>query len=97
MAVGRVFFSAAPTAQNSPKLHFPFINYFIQPSRVESLATNALLFLKNVGSIFFSLQQIQIGNVAQDTYLFLLLCDLLLQVVPGRLSFFHNGALSYFL
>ena len=37
MAVGRFFFSAAPTAQNSPELHFHFINYFIQPSRVESL------------------------------------------------------------
>ena len=31
-------FSAAPTAQNSPELHFRFINYFIQPSRVGSLA-----------------------------------------------------------
>ena len=33
-----VFFSAAPTAQNSPELHFRFINSFIQPSRVGSLA-----------------------------------------------------------
>ena len=33
-----VFFSAAPTAQNSPELHFRFINSFIQPTRVESLA-----------------------------------------------------------
>jgi hypothetical protein len=31
------FFSAAPTAQNSPELHFRFINYFIQPSLVGSL------------------------------------------------------------
>ena len=30
-------FSAAPTAQNSPELHFRFINYFIQPSLVGSL------------------------------------------------------------
>jgi hypothetical protein len=30
MAVGS-FFSAAPTAQNSPELHFRFTNYFIQP------------------------------------------------------------------
>ena len=37
MAVGSFFFSAAPTAQNSPELHFRFINYFIQPSRVGSL------------------------------------------------------------
>ena len=29
-----VFFSAAPTAQNSPGLHFRFINSFIQPSHV---------------------------------------------------------------
>ena len=33
-----VFFSAAPTAQNSPELHFCFINYFIQSSLVGSLA-----------------------------------------------------------
>ena len=37
MAFGRVFFSAAPTAQNRPELHFRFINSFIQPSRVGSL------------------------------------------------------------
>ena len=34
------FFSAAPTAQNSSVLHFPFINYFIQPSLVGSLITS---------------------------------------------------------
>jgi hypothetical protein len=37
MAVGEFVFSAAPTAQNSPELHFYFTNSFIQPSRVESL------------------------------------------------------------
>ena len=37
MAVGRVFFSAAPTAQNSPELHFCFINSFIQSSLLRSL------------------------------------------------------------
>ena len=37
MAVGRFFFSAAPTAQNSPKLHFHFINSFIHQSCVGSL------------------------------------------------------------
>jgi hypothetical protein len=37
MAFGRFFFSAAPTAQNSPELHFRFINSFIQPSLVGSL------------------------------------------------------------
>ena len=35
-----VFFSAAPTARNSPDLYFRFIDYFIQPSRVRSLAQN---------------------------------------------------------
>ena len=40
MAVGRFFFTAAPTAQNSPELHFPFINSFIQPSLLESLQRN---------------------------------------------------------
>ena len=37
MAVGRFFFSAAPTAQNSPEFHFCFINYFIQLSLLRSL------------------------------------------------------------
>ena len=32
-----VFFSTAPTAQNSPKLHFRFINSFIQSSLLRSL------------------------------------------------------------
>ena len=31
------FFSAAPTAQNSPELHFRFINSFIQWSLLRSL------------------------------------------------------------
>ena len=31
------FFSAALTAQNSPELHFRFINSFIQPSLLKSL------------------------------------------------------------
>ena len=31
--------SAAPTAQNSPELHFRFINSFIQPSLVGSLVS----------------------------------------------------------
>ena len=33
----KVFFSAAPPAQNSPELHFCFINFSIQPSLLESL------------------------------------------------------------
>ena len=37
MAVGSCFFSAAPTAQNSPELHLRFMNSFIQPSLVGSL------------------------------------------------------------
>ena len=33
------FFSAAPTAQNSPKLHFRFTNSFIQLSLLRSLVS----------------------------------------------------------
>ena len=36
-AFGRVFFTAAPTAQTSPELHFRFINSFIQSSLLRSL------------------------------------------------------------
>ena len=32
-----LFFSAAPTAQNSPKLHFRFMNSFFQSSLLRSL------------------------------------------------------------
>ena len=40
------FFSAAPTAQNSPELHFHFINSFIQSSLLESLSgTQASYFI----------------------------------------------------
>ena len=38
------FFSAAPTAQNSPVVHFRFINSFIQPSLVGSLTPSIRLF-----------------------------------------------------
>ena len=34
---GELFFSAAPTAKNSPELHFRFINFSIHPSCVGSL------------------------------------------------------------
>ena len=37
------FFSAAPTAQNSLEVHFPFINYFVQSSLVRSLVASRLL------------------------------------------------------
>ena len=37
MAVGSFFFSAAPPTQNSPELHFCFINFSIQSSLLESL------------------------------------------------------------
>ena len=46
MVVGSFFLSAAPTAQNSPELHFYFINSFIQPSRVESLCAVHFALLK---------------------------------------------------
>ena len=46
MAVMDFFFSGAPTAQNSPELHFRFMNSFIQPSLVRSLRlTNFIRFL----------------------------------------------------
>ena len=35
--IGTFFFSAALTAQNSPELHFRFINHFIQSSLLRSL------------------------------------------------------------
>ena len=37
MAVGRFFFSAAPTVQNSPELHFHFINSPTQSSVLKSV------------------------------------------------------------
>ena len=37
------FLSAAPTAQNSPELHFCLINSFIQSSLLRSLMPNILL------------------------------------------------------
>ena len=47
MAVGRVFFSSAQTAQNSPELHFRFINSFFHPSLLKSLLRSALDLKKN--------------------------------------------------
>ena len=44
MAVGSFFLSAAPTAQNSPELHFRFINYFIQSSLLRSLLLPVLYY-----------------------------------------------------
>jgi hypothetical protein len=44
------FFSAAPTAQNSPELHFHFINSFFQPSLVGSLVL--LLLIQHRAGIF---------------------------------------------
>ena len=41
------FFLAAQTAQNSPELHFRFINSFIQPSRVESLLSRKRVVLQS--------------------------------------------------
>ena len=43
MAVGRFFFSAAPTAQDNLELHFRFENSFIQPSSLGSLVETACL------------------------------------------------------
>ena len=59
MAVG-IFFSAAPTAQNSPELHFHFINSFIQWSLLVSLTKSFLVlspidlsYKKEILSAFF--------------------------------------------
>jgi len=53
MAVGRFFFSAALHAQNSPELHFRFINSFIQPSLLESVLES--LSITNHFDVHFSL------------------------------------------
>ena len=50
IAVGSYFFSATPTAQNSPELHFRFINSFIQLSRVGSLFVMMFFSLFEKGS-----------------------------------------------
>ena len=57
MAVGRFFFSAA---QNSPELHFRFINSFIQLSLLRSLVSPLLLQTKHIiqcCSLIFFLEQ----------------------------------------
>ena len=46
MAVGSFFFSTALTAQNSPELHFYFINSFIQPSRAGALGAHWTYFMQ---------------------------------------------------
>ena len=46
MAVVRFFVPAAPTAQNSPDLHFCFINSFIQLSLLRSLPSNKNIIAK---------------------------------------------------
>ena len=65
MAVGRVIFSAAPTAQNSPELHFRFINSFIQSPLLRFLLTT-----------FFWNYKCMICSSEQVTYLskFILWC-----------------------
>ena len=65
MAVGSFFFSAAPTAQNSPELHFRFINSFIQPSLVGSLLANMnmTVYLIEVSrDVFLKKTELQDGN-----------------------------------
>ena len=52
MAVGRFFFSAAPTAQNSPELHFRFINYFIQSCLLRSLQRTKIILNKIFSTLF---------------------------------------------
>ena len=68
-----------PTAQNSPKLHFRFINSFIQPSRVGSLlkaknfkiskyfVTEATQFCVTAGSTLIKISAIK-GVMSGTTY-----------------------------
>ena len=53
-SVWEFFFSTAPTAQNSPELHFCFINSFIQSSLVGSLrqVVLMLLYVHNVCTLY---------------------------------------------
>ena len=55
MAVGSFFFSAAPTAQNSPELQFRFINSFIQLSLLRSLLVVERKELLNMKQFFFGI------------------------------------------
>ena len=65
MAVGRFFFSAALHAQNSPELHFRFINSFIQPSLLESVLES--LSITNHFDVHFLCQQHKKGNIKDVT------------------------------
>ena len=62
--LGVFFFSAAPTAQYGPGLHFRFINYFIQPSLVASLVQtnktgkNVVISIKYKSFEFLKLEQL---------------------------------------
>ena len=66
-----LFFSAAPTAPNSPELHFRFINSFIQQSCVEYLCSTEDIasFLRYISKVMhqnmISQPAIHVSNVIQ--------------------------------
>jgi hypothetical protein len=68
------FFSAAPTAQNTPELHFRFINSFIQPSRLGSLGSGLAPIWSRISSTeyhninHFSLYYAQVINYGATWY-----------------------------
>ena len=70
-----VFFSAAPTAQNSPELHFRFINYFIQPSLLESLYDSQLLNFKSQKFHIKFLLDLSIPYFKSFVCVLLMVCD----------------------
>ena len=77
------FLSAAPTAQNSPELHFRFINSFIQPSLVGSLNEHNAAETLNQTALTFknALQQLglALGSIHVITE----------QLYPSNLTFQH--------
>ena len=67
-----VFFSAALTAQNSPELHFRFINYFIQSSLLRSLiagsrSTLGVGNLRSTGTLYYLYLATSRPKVTEDS------------------------------
>ena len=62
------FFSAAPTAQNSPELHFRFINSFIQSSLLRSLAETLDQMCQTVSYRYRDLNTVTATLVAFSSY-----------------------------
>ena len=71
MAVG-IFFLCSPTAQNSPELHFCFINSFIQSSLLSSLSTTVRQKAKiNLNGLGLSSSSVPLLSGCLETKLFL--------------------------